>query len=590
MNEEIQPSDKPSCFYNQLRLEGKLTDAVIITEGVEFPVHKVILCNCTPYFYALFTRWSSSDQKVFHIPGISPAMMRLILDYAYTNSLTVTEANVQELLQAADQLNAHEVVHVCYMFLEGLMRPDNCIGIWRYAVACMHTELHHKAYFYILQHFETIALCDEFLQLSADELADIIEKDNLTVRQESKVYEAIWRWTCHALQEREAHFPALLSKVRLALLGIEYIRDNLLPNALVEKQCTFLLSEAMGTISQLLLCRPHLTSICKAFGRPRLPNSILLAIGGWSGGDPTNAIEAYDVRFDRWTSITNNLERPCAYHGTAFLNGYIYCIGGFNRVEHFNTVRRFDPVTYTWHEVAPMYHRRCYVSVTVLNGCIYAMGGYNGHMRLSTAEYYQPETNQWNLIAPMHEQRSDASCTTLNNKIYICGGFNGTECLQTAECYTRETNQWTMIAPMNSHRSGIGVIVYAGHVFAVGGFDGSRRLRTTEAYNPETNVWTNVASMITTRSNFGIEVVEDRLFVAGGFNGYTTCYNVECYDTTTDRWSEVCDMEVFRSALSCCVISGLPNMADYMVSRDTLPLPSVEEEEEEEEMESENSS
>ncbi|KAK5609307.1 hypothetical protein CRENBAI_012379 [Crenichthys baileyi] len=148
-----------------------------------------------------------------------------------------------------------------------------------------------------------------------------------------------------------------------------------------------------------------------------------------------------------------------------------------------------------------------------------------------------------------------------------------------------------MIAPMNSQRSGIGVIVYAGHVFAVGGFDGSRRLRTAEAYNPETNVWTNVASMITTRRNFGIEVVEDRLFVTGGFNGYTTCYNVECYDATTDRWSEVCDMEIFRSALSCCVIFGLPNMADYMVSRDTLPLPSIEEEEEEEEeMESEDSS
>lgn len=174
-----------------------------------------------------------------------------------------------------------------------------------------------------------------------------------------------------------------------------------------------LLSEAIGTLSQLLFS-PHITG---NFGRPRLPNTILLAIGGWSGGDPTNAIEAYDVRLDRWTFVSNNLERPCAYHGAAFLNGYIYCIGGFNRVEHFNGVRKFDPITYTWHEVAPMHHRRCYVSVTVLNGCIYALGGYNGHQRLSTAECYQPETNQWNLIAPMHEQRSDASCTTLNNKV-----------------------------------------------------------------------------------------------------------------------------------------------------------------------------
>ncbi|XP_027857499.1 kelch-like protein 10 isoform X1 [Xiphophorus couchianus] len=584
MNEQVQTTEKPRSLSDQLRLEGKLTDAIIIAEGVEFPVHKIILCNCTPYFCALFTRWSSAEQKVFHIPGISSAMMRLILDYAYTNSLTVTEANVQELLQAADQLNVHEVVHVCCMFLKRLMRPDNCIGIWRYATICVHTELRWNAFEYILQHFEEIVLCDEFLQLSANELAEIIEKDNLNVTKENKVYEALLKWTSHDLPERESYFQLLMTKIRLALFNIEYFKDKLLPNVLVKKHCVGLLSEAMGTMSQLILFRTHLTS---NFGRPRRPNTILLAIGGWSGGDPTNAIEAYDVRYDRWTNVGNNLERPCAYHGAAFLNGYVYCIGGFNRVEHFNSVRKFDPIAYTWHEVAPMHHRRCYVSVTVLNGCIYAMGGYNGHGRLNTAEFYKPETNQWNLIAPMHEQRSDASCTTLHNKIYICGGFNGTECLQTAEFYTPETNQWTLIAPMNSRRSGIGVIAYAGHVFAVGGFDGNRRLRTAEAFNPETNLWMNVGSMITTRSNFGIEVIEDRLFVVGGFNGYTTCYNVECYNNLTDVWTEACDMEIFRSALSCCVITGLPNMADYMVSRDALLEDEEEEGEEEEEEEEE---
>ncbi|MEQ2207569.1 hypothetical protein XENOCAPTIV_014768, partial [Xenoophorus captivus] len=123
----------------------------------------------------------------------------------------------------------------------------------------------------------------------------------------------------------------------------------------------------------------------------------------------------------------------------------------------------------------------------------------------------------------------------------------------------------------------------------VGGFDGNSRLSSAEAYNPDTNLWTNVASMITTRSNFGIEVVEDRLFVVGGFNGFTTSYAVECYDATTNEWFTVCGIRIFRSALSCCVISGLPNMADYVVPRDTLPqLPALEEEEEEEQNEIES--
>lgn len=83
--------------------------------------------------------------------------------------------------------------------------------------------------------------------------------------------------------------------------------------------------------------------------------------------------------------------------------------------------------------------------------------------------------------------------------------------------------------------------------------------------------------MITPHSNFGIEVLEDQLFVVGGFNGYTTSYNVEYYDATTDEWTEACDMEIFRSAVSCCVVSRLPNIADYVVPRDALPLLHLEE-------------
>ena len=30
---------------------------------------------------------------------------------------------------------------------------------------------------------------------------------------------------------------------------------------------------------------------------------VMFAVGGWSGGSPTNVIESYDTRADRWISI-----------------------------------------------------------------------------------------------------------------------------------------------------------------------------------------------------------------------------------------------------------------------------------------------
>ena len=44
---------------------------------------------------------------------------------------------------------------------------------------------------------------------------------------------------------------------------------------------------------------------------PRIPHEILFAIGGWSSGapdgrGPTNAIESYDIRADRWVLVSSN--------------------------------------------------------------------------------------------------------------------------------------------------------------------------------------------------------------------------------------------------------------------------------------------
>ncbi|TKS88271.1 Kelch-like protein 10 [Collichthys lucidus] len=568
-----QPSNKFISVWNELRLEGDFCDAVIRVEDAEFQVHKIILCKCSSYFRALFRCWSSPNKKIFEIPGLSPDIMQLIIDFAYNDYVSVTEDNVQELLLAADQLNVMDLVRICCDFLGKQLCPQNCIGIWQFTSICYSLELQRKAYHYIIDHFEEVASCEEVQQLTVDELTDFLGRDDLNVKRESTVYEAIIHWVCYRPNERKDDIAIPFSKLRLALTSEDFINKKVISNDLMNTNpgCLHMAVEALDIIRRTRN-NSTMSGVCNAAARPRLPDAILLAIGGWSGGDPTNVIEAYDYRADRWITVTNNLESPRAYHGTAFLNGYVYCIGGFDRVEHFNCVRKFDLNTSTWHEAAPMYYRRCYVSVTVLNGSIYAMGGYDGHTRHSSAECYRPETNQWSHIAPMHEQRSDASCTTLNNKIYICGGFNGNECLQTCEYYTPENNQWTMITPMSCRRSGIGIIAYADHVYAVGGFDGNVRLRSVEAYDPRTSTWHAVPSMMTTRSNFGIEVINDQLFVVGGFNGFSTSYNVESYDITTDTWSGVCDMALFRSALSCCVVSGFPNMARYTFPRHALPL------------------
>ncbi|TKS77341.1 Kelch-like protein 10 [Collichthys lucidus] len=545
-----------SSVYNELRLQHQLCDVVIRVDNLEFPAHKVILCNCSAYFRALFINWSTPDCHVFEIPNMSSAMFKLIIEFAYTGFVHLTEENVQELFIAADRLNIKGILKACSDFIEGHMDAKNCIGICWFTDTFYNPELMDKAQLFMINHFEEIAATsEEFPLLSAQELANIIENDQLNVK-ERKVFEAILHWIAHAPEERGEYIDLLLSKVRLVWMSPGDIIENVTYNELVRssKECRPILHRARKAILDTQTNMFSQYTFCNPLTRPRLPAAYLLAVGGWTNGHTTNEIEAYDIRANCWFSVAENDEVPRAYLGTAIFNGSLYCIGGFDGAEYFNTVDKFDLGTNTWQEVAPMHTRRCYVSVTVLDEFIYALGGFDGEDRLETAERYQPSTNQWTLIESMNEKRSDASCTTFHGRVYICGGFSGDECLRTAEYYNPQTDQWTMIASMSSRRSAIGVITYANHIFAIGGFSGTSRLHTVEVYNPCTGTWHNMPSMLMPRSNFGIAVIDNRLFVVGGYQGFTTTSEVECFDVETNEWSAICDMEISRSALSCCLV------------------------------------
>ena len=148
--------------------------------------------------------------------------------------------------------------------------------------------------------------------------------------------------------------------------------------------------------------------------RPRLPHEILFAVGGWSGGSPTNSIEAYDARANCWVSITNKVpkfasEKPRAYHGVCFHGNSVYMMGGFDGQNYFNSVRRLDLKQLDCFEEPPMSNRRCYISTCQLGEYIYAMGGMDGHSRLKNVERYHLNQRYWELIPDMNERRSDAS-------------------------------------------------------------------------------------------------------------------------------------------------------------------------------------
>ncbi|XP_025096132.1 kelch-like protein 10 [Pomacea canaliculata] len=553
---------------SDLREGGLLCDAVIKVESCTFPIHRNIMSACSPYFRALFTNTSfETNQREVTVTGVTPQIMMLIIDYAYTRSTKVTVDNVEQLLPAADQFHVIGLVKACCDFLQRELTPANCIGIRRFAQTFFCHGLERAAMRFLLQNFQTVhTTSNEFLQLDIEEVSEVLESDQLNVRNEELVFDAVCRWIDFDRERRKGHIARLLKTIRLGLLTTQffvekvkshpYVRESEPAKPIVIETLKFLYDLDMDDKKEVDMNNP--------IARPRVPYEVLFVIGGWSGGSPTNMVETYDTRADRWVVCENPDSGPRAYHGTVAVGFKIYVIGGFDGVEYFNNCRVFDPVLKVWQEAAPMHAKRCYVSVALLNDFIYAMGGFDGHVRQNSVERYNPATNQWSLVQPMNHQRSDARATTLEGKIYICGGFNGQECLSSAEMYDPDTRQWTLLNPMRNRRSGIGVIAYHGCIYALGGFNGITRMNTGERYCPQTRQWTPIPEMYSPRSNFATEIIDDMLFAIGGFNGVTTIFNVECYDINADEWYDATDMSLYRSALSACVVRGLPNIQDYI--------------------------
>ncbi|KAI8428656.1 hypothetical protein MSG28_007386 [Choristoneura fumiferana] len=86
------------------------------------------------------------------------------------------------------------VIEACCAFLERQLGPSNAIGIANFAEQHGCVDLKQKANQFIERHFTEVCQEEEFLQLTPSELISLIRKDELNVREECEVYNAVLSW------------------------------------------------------------------------------------------------------------------------------------------------------------------------------------------------------------------------------------------------------------------------------------------------------------------------------------------------------------------------------------------------------------
>uniref|UniRef100_A0A3B3TL38 Kelch-like protein 20 n=1 Tax=Poecilia latipinna TaxID=48699 RepID=A0A3B3TL38_9TELE len=517
---------------NLLRKHRELCDVVLVVGAKKIYAHRVILSACSPYFRAMFTgELAESRQTEVVIRDIDERAMELLIDFAYTSQVTVEEGNVQTLLPAACLLQLAEIQEACCEFLKRQLDPSNCLGIRAFADTHSCRELLRIADKFTQHNFQEVMESEEFMLLPANQLIDIISSDELNVRSEEQVFNAVMAWVKYSIQERRPQLPQVLQHVRLPLLSPKFLVGTVGSDPLIksDEECRDLVDEAKN----YLLLPQERPLMQGPRTRPRKPircGEVLFAVGGWCSGDAISSVERYDPQTNEWRMVASMSKRRCGV-GVSVLDDLLYAVGGHDGSSYLNSVERlvpqrnenlfkaaldfhlcrYDPKTNQWSsDVAPTSTCRTSVGVAVLGGFLYAVGGQDGVSCLNIVERfrYNPQENRWHTVSPMGTRRKHLGCAVYQDMIYSVGGRDDTTELSSAERYNPRTNQWSPVVAMTSRRSGVGLAVVNGQLMAVGGFDGTTYLKTIEVYDPDANTWRLYGGMNYRRLGGGVGVIK----------------------------------------------------------------------------------
>ncbi|XP_052221827.1 kelch-like protein 2 [Dreissena polymorpha] len=522
-----------------MRRQNVICDVVLVAGATEIPCHKVVLCACSQYFYAMFTgNMAEAKANRITLHEIDPLALVLLIEFLYTSRLQVTEGNVQTLLPAASILQMSQVQDECCNFLHSQLNTSNALGIKAFADLHSCSDLFSYASRYCEEHFTEIIQCEEFLSVPVESICSLIRIDRLDVTSEEQVFEAVLSWVNHD-DSRQEFISQLMENVRLPLMSHEYLVQRVEKEPLMKtnSRCKDFLSEA----KQFHLLKGQQKATFKTPRTIPRTSKVMLVIGGNAMNEVFSSVECFDFKEDRWYQQLAEMPSGRYRCGVAVVNGMVYVVGGCNeRFESLSTVVMYDPSKDLWTSCPAMNRRRESLGVAVLNDVIYAVGGIDRSLVLISAECFDVRTGEWRPIANMSTARCSLGVGVLNGFVYAVGGDNGGDgpsFITSVERYNPLDDVWTPVAEMSGERNDAGVGVIDGVLYVVGGEVEYQCLKSVEMYNPETNIWTPLADMQKCRRNAGVVSHHGLLYVVGGEERFCVHFSVECYDPKENMWT-----------------------------------------------------
>ncbi len=366
---------------------------------------------------------TESSQREVRIVGVESESMHLVLDYAYTSRVTLTESNVQALFTATSIFQIPALQDQCAQFMISRLDPQNCIGVFMFADAYGHQELRERSQDYIRKKFLCVMGEQEFLHLTKEQLVSILNSDDLNVEKEEHVYESIVHWLEYDCSRREADLPEVFAKcIRLPLLDEAFL--SRIPSAFTlalsrypsdkgRLNGTDGCSQRLGmTASEMVIC---FDAAHKHSGKKQtVPCLDVVAGKVFKLCKPPNDLREVGIL----VSSENDIFIAGGYRPS---NSEV-CID--HRAE--SDFWQYEHAGNRWLPRSPMLRARIGCRLVHCCGKLFALGGrvYEGDGRnaLKSVECYDARDNCWTAVNPMPVAMEFHSTIEYKDRIYVLQG------------------------------------------------------------------------------------------------------------------------------------------------------------------------
>jgi len=200
---------------NDLRTNQQLFDFKIMLGERAYPVHKVVLAANSDYFRAMFlNEMKEAEENEVTIDDVDPYIMKLIIDFCYTQRISLNEENYLDVLSAASRFCMKFLLDVCVEYLSTIMNVSNCLHLIDISDKYKLPSLGESAAKFVAKNLREIIKRPEFDDISELHWFVIWSEKSRPEDVEDELFEKFVHWTEKDPEKRGSIFDELSKHVK----------------------------------------------------------------------------------------------------------------------------------------------------------------------------------------------------------------------------------------------------------------------------------------------------------------------------------------------------------------------------------------